>query len=144
VKIALYIFIGLVIFVLVSFFIMGKKSQSGSAPGLTNNKLAEVSTKPNCVSSEARTPDGKKVEPFKADQWDALKSAVTANDGVITSETDNYFSAEFSSSIFKFVDDFEARRNEEFVHVRSASRVGYSDRGVNKKRIEVLRNAVSN
>ena len=143
-KIALYIFIGLVIFVLVSFFIMGKKSQSGSAPGLSNNKLAEVSSKPNCVSSEARTPDGKKVAPFHPDQWEALKAAVKSSGGVITNETDSYFSAEFTSSFFKFVDDFEARRNEEFVHVRSASRVGYSDRGVNKKRIEALRNAISN
>lgn len=143
-KIALFIFIGLVVLVLVSFFIMGKKSQNGSAPGLIDNKLAECSSKPNCVSSEARTAEEKKVAPFKPEQWDALKSAVTANGGVITSETDNYFSAEFSSSLFKFVDDFEARRNDEFLHVRSASRVGYSDRGVNKKRIEALRNAVSN
>lgn len=143
-KIALYIFIGLVVFVLFSFFIMGRKSQNGSAPGLVDNKLSECSSKPNCVSSEARTPEEKKVAPFKPEQWDALKAAVTANSGVITNETDSYFSAEFSSSIFNFTDDFEARRNEEFVHVRSASRVGYSDRGVNKKRIEVLRNAVSN
>lgn len=142
-KIALYIVLGLVIFVLVSFFIMGKKSQNGSAPGLTNNKLADCSSKPNCVSSEARTTDGKKVAPFQASQWDALKAAVKANGGVIKSEQENYLSAEFSSSVFKFVDDLEARRNEEFVHVRSASRVGYSDRGVNKKRIEVLRNAIS-
>jgi uncharacterized protein (DUF1499 family) len=143
-KIALYIFIGLVGFVLVSFFIMGKKSQNGSAPGLVDNKLAACSSKPNCASSEARTPDDKKVEPFKPEQWDKLKTAVTANGGVITSESDDYFSAEFTSSVFKFTDDFEARRNEEFLHVRSASRVGYSDRGVNKKRIEALRNAVSN
>ncbi|NNC37440.1 MAG: DUF1499 domain-containing protein [Acidimicrobiales bacterium] len=142
-KIALYVLLGLVVFVLVSFYILGKKSQNGSAPGLADNKLAECSSKPNCVSSEARTPDAKKVAPFKASQWDALKGAVKANGGVITNEQENYFSAEFSSSIFKFVDDFEARRNDEFVHVRSASRVGYSDRGVNKKRIEVLRNAIS-
>lgn len=142
-KIVLYIILGLVVVVLVSFFIMGKKSQNGTAPGLRDGKLAECSSKPNCASSEARTPDEKRVEPFKPEQWDALKAAVTANGGVITSETDDYFSAEFASSVFKFVDDFEARRNEEFLHVRSASRVGYSDRGVNKKRIEVLRNAVS-
>ena len=143
-KIALYILLGLVAFVLISFFIMGKKSQGGSAPGLSNNKLAECSSKPNCVSSEARTPDNKKVEPFKPEQWEALKAAVQAQGGIITNETDNYFAAEFSSSVFKFVDDFEARRNDEFLHVRSASRVGYSDRGVNKKRIEALRNALSN
>ena len=143
-KIALYILLGLVVFVLISFFVMGKKSQNGSAPGLSNGKLAELSSKPNCVSSEARTEAKKKVEPFKPEQWDALKAAVTANGGVITSDTGDYFSAEFSSSVFKFVDDFEARRNEEFLHVRSSSRVGYSDRGVNKARIETLRNALSN
>ena len=143
-KIALYILLGLVVFVLISFFVMGKKSQNGTAPGLSNGKLAELSTKPNCVSSETRTEAKKKVDPFKPEQWEALKAAVIANGGVITSDTGDYFSAEFSSSVFKFVDDFEARRNEEFIHVRSASRVGYSDRGVNKARIETLRNAISN
>jgi len=142
-KITLYIFLGLVLFVLVSFYVMGKKSQNGSAPGMVDGKLAACSSKPNCVSSETRTEDDKKVSPFAAIEWEDLKQAVKDTGGVITNETDDYFSAEFTSSVFKFVDDFEARRNDEFVHVRSASRVGYSDRGVNKKRIESLRAKIS-
>jgi len=139
----LIIILALVIFVMISFFILGKKSQGGSAPGMVDGKLAECSTKPNCVSSESRTDEGKKVAPFAAGQWDALKQAVKDSGGVITIEQDNYFSAEFTSSFFKFVDDLEARRNDEFVHVRSGSRVGYSDRGVNKARIESLRAKIS-
>lgn len=133
----------LVLFVLVSFYILGKKSQGGSAPGLVDGKLAACSSKPNCASSEARTDESQKVEPFAAIEWEDLKQAVKDTGGVITNDTGDYFSAEFTSSFFKFVDDFEARRNDEFVHVRSSSRVGYSDRGVNKARIESLRAKIS-
>ena len=52
--------------------------------------------------------------------------------------------AEFTSSTFKFVDDLEFRLAEEGVHVRSASRVGYSDRGVNLVRVETLRQGLNN
>jgi uncharacterized protein (DUF1499 family) len=142
-KIALYILIGLVLFVLVSFYIMGKKSKNGTAPGLVDGRLAPCSSKPNCASSEDGTPDAKKVEPLAASQWDALKSAVRDRGGVITSETDSYFSSEFSTSVFKFTDDFEARLDGDLVHVRSSSRVGYSDRGVNKARIKDLRSALA-
>lgn len=143
-KIALYIFVGLVLFVLVSFFILGKKSQSGQAPGLVDGKLAPCSSKPNCASSEAGTPDEKLVQSFTAGQWDALRSEIVKSGGAITTENDTYFAAEFSSSVFKFVDDFEARLDGDVVHVRSASRVGYSDRGINKARIKALRAALSN
>jgi len=58
--------------------------------------------------------------------------------GSIQAENDNYLAATFSSSIFRFVDDLEIRfdADRKMIHMRSASRVGYSDRGINKKRIE--------
>ena len=44
------------------------------------------------------------------------------------------------SKIFKFVDDVEIRHDKANIwHIRSASRVGYSDRGVNRKRVEAIR-----
>lgn len=57
---------------------------------------------------------------------------------------DNYIRAEFVSKIFRFVDDVEfyfpdKKSKELLIHVRSASRVGYSDLGVNRKRIEQIR-----
>lgn len=142
-KIALYIIVGLVLFVMVSFFVLGKKSKGGQAPGLVDGALSPCSSKPNCVSSEPGTPDDKLVDAFAADQWDALRSAVVTSGGVITNASDTYFSAEFTTAAFKFTDDFEARLDGDVVHVRSASRVGYSDRGVNKTRVKQLRSAIS-
>jgi len=54
----------------------------------------------------------------------------------------NYIHAECKSSILGFVDDLEFLWDEKqgLFHVRSASRLGYSDFGVNRKRVENLRN----
>lgn len=54
---------------------------------------------------------------------------------------EHYLHFEFTSRIFRFVDDFELLLNEEqkIIHIRSASRVGYSDLGVNRKRVEKIR-----
>jgi uncharacterized protein (DUF1499 family) len=57
---------------------------------------------------------------------------------------DDYIRAEFTSALFRFVDDvefyFQEKQDDETcIHVRSASRIGYSDFGANRKRIERLR-----
>jgi uncharacterized protein (DUF1499 family) len=59
----------------------------------------------------------------------------------IIDETSDYLHAECTSAVFGFVDDLELhlRPAEELIAVRSASRLGYSDLGVNRRRIEDLR-----
>ncbi|MEN6507422.1 MAG: DUF1499 domain-containing protein, partial [Smithella sp.] len=59
----------------------------------------------------------------------------------IVAEKEDYLHAEAKSLIFRFVDDVEFYfpANEKIIHVRSASRVGYSDMGVNRKRVEEIR-----
>ena len=58
--------------------------------------------------------------------------------GSIQAENDNYLAATFTSSVFRFVDDLEIRFDADriMIHMRSASRVAYSNRSINKKRIE--------
>ena len=60
---------------------------------------------------------------------------------LIVEETDEYLRAECRSALFRFVDDLELqlRPNEGIIAVRSASRVGYSDLGANRRRVEALR-----
>jgi len=73
-----------------------------------------------------------------------LKKIITGmKRAVIVSETDTYLHIEFTSAIFRFVDDVEffADDTEKQIQVRSASRVGYSDFGVNRSRVEKIRNA---
>jgi uncharacterized protein (DUF1499 family) len=56
---------------------------------------------------------------------------------------DRYIHAEFTSALFRFVDDVEFQIDAEsgLIHFRSASRVGRSDLGVNRKRMESIRMA---
>lgn len=71
-----------------------------------------------------------------------LRQAVlAAGDATFVVEGDTYWHLEFRSRLFRFVDDVEFLFDLErkVIHVRSASRVGYSDLGVNRKRVERIR-----
>lgn len=109
--------------------------------------LAPCPNKPNCVSSLA-PDDDHRVEPFALSGekgWAALRDAVAAIPRtVIVDEKPGYLRAECTSRIFRFVDDLELQRSEtgNRVDVRSASRVGYGDMGVNRARVESLREAL--
>ncbi len=146
-KTALIIIILLLLAVLVAFIALGILSKSGSAVGIVNGSLAKCPNKPNCVCSEQDTKKQHAIEPITfshnitSDPLSILKNAVREMGGTIHIEDDQYFAATFSSNLFGFVDDLEIRidPNKAVIHLRSASRVGYSDRGVNKKRIEILR-----
>jgi uncharacterized protein (DUF1499 family) len=127
-------------------------SLGGSRPanlGLRDGRLAPCPASPNCVSSDARDAEHA-VEPLRLAQpaeraWRAIREAVAAlpRTGFVT-ETGDYLHAECASALLGFVDDLELhlRPAEGIVAVRSASRLGYSDLGVNRKRVEELRAAL--
>ena len=109
--------------------------------------LAPCPDKPNCVSSLA-PDDDHRAEPFALSGekgWAALRSAVAAMPRtVIVEERPGYLHAECKSRIMRFTDDLELAQNDagNRVDVRSASRVGYGDWGVNRARVESLREAL--
>lgn len=141
-KVLRYLGIGLLVLVLLgigAFFYLGMQSKSGTAPGLANGQLTACPDSPNCVSSEAETPYEKLVDPLPETAWEALPAALEDMGGTVTVQEDGYIAAEFTSAIFGFVDDVEFRRADGLVHVRSASRVGHSDAGVNADRVAALR-----
>lgn len=123
---------------------LGQQSQSGEPAGIVGGQLAQCPDSPNCASSENNTPEEKRVEPLPLTAWDKLPAAIARMGGSVTRQGESYLAAEFTSSLFRFVDDVEFRRSEEAVHMRSASRVGYSDRGVNSDRLATLRTAIAN
>lgn len=133
---------GLAVLGAAGFFALGQYSKRGSPPGLVEGTLAPCPDSPNCVSSEAATAAEKKVAVLPPESWNALPSIIAEMGGVVTSQTEDYIAAEFTSATMGFVDDLELRRTDEAVHVRSASRVGYSDAGVNAARVDRLREAV--
>ncbi len=124
-----------------AFIFMGILSQKGKPKGLVNGRLADVPASPNAVSSEVDTQPEKLVQPLEASLKD-VAIAIEATGGTITSRTDDYLSATYMSRLFKFIDDVEVRTAGDICHIRSASRMGYSDRGVNRKRVKAIRAAL--
>ena len=62
---------------------------------------------------------------------------------LILEETGDYLRVQFTTQILRFKDDVEFHLVTAggIVHIRSASRVGYSDFGANRKRVEMIRTA---
>lgn len=118
--------------------------------GVFDGKLRGCPSSPNCVSSFA--PDEKhKIASFrysasKSEMRARLKSVLEKMEGTkIVIEKDNYLYAEFTSKLFRFVDDVEFLLDDETksIHFRSASRLGRSDFGVNRKRIESIKSGLA-
>jgi uncharacterized protein (DUF1499 family) len=110
-------------------------------------KLPPCLNSPNCVSSQANPLDKRHyIAPFKisgtpAAAWLVLRRTLQKQDRTaITHETDNSLHAEAVSLVFSFVDDINIilDANARLIHIRSASRVGHSDFGVNRRRIQAL------
>jgi uncharacterized protein (DUF1499 family) len=112
------------------------------------NRLKPCPELPNCVCSQAEDA-GHHIDPllFAGSPEEAmvqLKSALATFPRVqVITSTDRYLHAEFTSLIFRFVDDVEFLLDPAagVIHWRSASRVGRSDLGVNRKRLEAIRQA---
>ncbi len=126
-----------------AFAFLASKSKTGAAPGLVDGRLAACPASPNCVSSEAGTPDSHAVAPLPSESWDRLAATIEAQGGKNIARRDDYMAAAFKTKLMGYVDDVEFRKAEGAVHVRSASRVGHSDLGANRKRVEALRAALS-
>lgn len=108
--------------------------------------LAPCPETPNCVSSLAEDAVHR-VEPLPLDGAPAealgrLRRIIEEMRGASVDKVgDGRLEARFRSRIFRFVDDLVLAVDETagVVHVRSASRVGRSDLGVNRKRVEEIR-----
>ncbi len=130
------------------FGYLGYASHSGRAPGLgPQGLLAPCPPTPNCVSSETAADAAHAIAPLPVGRgglraaWNALRAAIVADGGRIAVDDEHYLAATFTSRIFRFTDDFEARpaNDGSAIEVRSASRVGRGDLGVNRARVERLR-----
>lgn len=136
---------------IIALFVLGLMSRTGNAPGLTDGNLSRCANKPNCVCSEYADIDEENIKHYikpiiipkhvTHEMLPMIKKIIIEMGGNIQTENAHYMSATFSSAIFGFVDDFEIRfdQDNETLHLRSASRVGYGDRGVNKKRSNLFK-----
>lgn len=145
-KITLIVIGAIALSIIIYFFVLGYISTTKDSPGLTDGQLSQCSTKPNCVCSESENDEAHSIEPLHVKSINtstiAQAEATLKEMGAeIISKTDHYIAATFTSGVFRFVDDFEVRIDgaNNVVHIRSASRVGRSDLGVNKKRAEAFK-----
>ena len=111
--------------------------------------LPPCPSSPNCVSTQA-TDDGHAIAPIRyrkarAEAKEALKEAIRSLPRTkLVEEDEAYLHYEFTSLLFRFVDDVEFIFDEvtKTLHFRSASRIGYGDLGANRTRMEEIRRLV--
>ncbi|MFT4615031.1 MAG: hypothetical protein ACI9NT_002183 [Bacteroidia bacterium] len=112
----------------------------------SGEQLAACGTFPNCVSSNAQEGQSA-VDPLLAtpDQWQSLVVELreTENWSVNVVE-DNFIQAVVATRVMRYKDDVQLQYHPErqLIHVRSSSRMGYSDMGVNRERVESLRRSL--
>ena len=121
-------------------------SPEPSRLGLVDGKLNGCPASPNCVSTEASDKEHQVASlPFSGSAETALKKLIAIVTAMprtrLVTQKDHYLHFECRSRLFQFVDDLEfyVDPDRHIIQVRSASRVGYSDLGVNRKRVEKLR-----
>lgn len=134
----------LCIFLLLTISCAGNLSKPAKAPGLIKAQLQACPDTPNCINTEYPDKASKYMPPLDYPKQKAkliisiAKGIIVEMGGTIVTEDSHYLAATFTSSLFRFIDDFEIRRSDsaDKLYIRSASRVGYSDFGVNKHRVE--------
>ena len=115
--------------------------------GVRDGRLAPCRRTPNCVSSQADPADREHYIapiPFKGTMADLRRLVESMERVTVIEARDNYLYAEYRSRLLRYVDDVELYLDKGVVHVRSASRLGRRDFGVNRKRIEQLRALIGN
>lgn len=128
------------------FILTGCSSKAPDNIGLHDGQFAPCPQSPNCVSSQEADADHK-VDPITA-RGDEDKVMVDLSNaiesmygGKVIRIEGTYLYAQFTSRIMRYVDDLECHYDKDkgLIQIRSASRIGYSDLGANRKRVEELR-----
>ena len=106
-------------------------------------RFAPVPDKPNCVSSRADSADRRhRIEPLAATLAHVEAAMASIPRAELTTREDGYLHYVVTTALARFKDDLEFEIEGDVVHVRSASRVGYGDLGVNRRRVEAVRAAL--
>lgn len=149
----------LAVIVLLGFAALGYWSHHGASNGAGTQmaaldssaasmpSLMPCGSTPNCVCSEGGAVPGDDAYIAPIDlpagdperQWAQIREALLGQGATILTQHGYYLHATVTSPMFRFVDDLELRREGDQLHLRSASRVGYSDLGANRARVETLK-----
>lgn len=139
----------LLILILGYFFYLGIRSHTPPTDlGMRDDAFKPCPDSPNCVNTQASESDKEHfIRPilYSGTKEVAMERMLeiiqsTPRTEILKSE-DNYLHVTFTSALFRFTDDVEFYfpSDKQEIHFRSASRVGYSDLGANRKRMEDIR-----
>lgn len=143
-SIAILLALGLVAYIVMA--VMSQKMPSNL--GLENKALRPCPDFPNCVCSEQHTQQDQlhAIAPIPASKetWLKLQQIILTQGGNIQTQQESYIHATFTTPVFRYVDDVELRYDADasLIHIRSASRIGRSDFGVNRKRVAAIKQAL--
>ena len=113
--------------------------------GVKNGRLAPCKRSPNCVSSQANPVDLEHyIAPLHGSMAAVRKAVESLPRTTVIEARDDYLYAEFRTRLLRYVDDVEFYFDGQVIHVRSCSRLGRRDFGVNRERVEQLRALISN
>jgi len=128
-------------------FAAARKSTAISPPAFNDDgTLPPCSKTPNCVTSEVAPDHAAYIKPIEAQiTIDEMAAYLETMGGRVTTRSDTLIQAEFQTPLFKFTDDvmmnFDNRDGT--FRIRSSSRIGKSDLGANRKRVEALRQLIN-
>ena len=112
--------------------------------GVRDGRLTSCPESPNCVSSY-ESGEEHSIAALAANLTQIQQILLAMDEANIVEQSNNYLYAEFTSSLMGYVDDveflYDAASNT--TQVRSASRIGHSDMGANRKRVEAIRSQLS-
>ena len=139
-KMLIGLFIVVIILIIIALIALSIASRNAPDLGMHNGKLMPCPDTPNCQCSEYAGDHY--IEPVKIDPdqftMEQAVEVIKSMDGKLIITENYYIRAEFTTTLLRFIDDFELRFDNEsgLLHIRSASRVGHSDLGKNRQRID--------
>jgi uncharacterized protein (DUF1499 family) len=108
--------------------------------GVRDGRLAPCKRSPNCVSSQADSSDSEHhIAPIRGSIAAARRAIEAYPRARVIKSEEKYIYAEFRTPLLRYVDDVELYFDGQVLQVRSCSRLGRRDFGVNRKRVEALR-----
>ncbi len=144
----LYLLLGAVALYGLILILVALVSKRPDNLGVENGNLVPCPASPNCVSSQSDDEEhGMQPLTYTGSREEAharlLRVIREMPRTQIITVRPEYVYAEFRTFTFRFVDDVEfyLPADEQVIHFRSASRLGYSDMGVNRRRMEAIRDA---
>ena len=114
--------------------------------GLENQRLSPCPGTPNCVSSQEKNSEHR-IQPITFEvslelAKEKLHRVINSMRGTrILTQDGIYWHVEFTTQLLRYIDDVEFYFDgtQSLIHLRSASRQGYWDLGVNRRRVETIR-----